>query len=406
MPDFSYRAAKRDGKIAQGFITAKNIDLASRDLRNQGLTPVSITAAERGASSVSAKVSFKRSARAGRDDVLSLTSELAVLLRAGLPIDRALKVLIDMSAKAGVKSLLDDLLSTVKGGKAFSHALEGHTSLFGSFYINMIRSGEASGRLAEVLASLAAHLERSKAVRSNVVSAMIYPAILLIVAVLSVALMLGFVVPQFEALFSDMGDALPVLTRGVISAGDFVQAYGLILLLIMIPVVALIRRWLATPSGKSWRDAKMLNIPVLGKVLFKYETAQFSRTLGTLLHNGVSLLKALSIATDTVGNQHVRVALEGLAPAVKQGGRMSVALSDAGVFTPMMIQIVRVGEESGRLDEMMLELARVYDDEVESGIKRALTLLEPILILSLGAIIALIIISILMGILSINDLAM
>jgi len=218
--------------------------------------------------------------------------------------------------------------------------------------------------------------------------------------------MLGFVVPQFEALFSDMGDALPVLTRGVIAAGDFVQLYGWIMLLMLVPAVMLSKRWLKTPKGKSWLDQKLLRLPVLGQVLFKYETAQFSRTLGTLLHNGVSLLKALSIATGTVGNTQVRSALEGLTPAVKQGGRMSVALAEAGAFTPMMIQIVRVGEESGRLDEMMLELARVYDDEVESGIKRALTLLEPLLILSLGAIIALIIISILMGILSINELAM
>ncbi|WP_151702563.1 type II secretion system F family protein [Nitrincola alkalilacustris] len=406
MPDFSYKAARSDGKMAQGVITARTPDLASRDLRNQGLIPISIQSVDSNTAVSAVSGGHSRNARANRDDVLSLTSELAVLLRAGLPIDRALKVLIDMSGKAGVRSLLEDLLKTVKGGKGLSHALGNHTDLFGSFYVNMVRSGEASGRLSEVLSSLAAHLERSKAVRSNVVSAMIYPAILLVVAVLSVALMLGFVVPQFEALFSDMGDALPLLTRGVIAAGNFVQAYGWIVLLIMIPLILLLRRWLATPAGIAMLDQKLLRIPVLGQVLFKYETAQFSRTLGTLLHNGVSLLKALSIATGTVGNSQVRAAFEGLTPAVKQGGRMSVALAEAGVFTPMMIQIVRVGEESGRLDEMMLELARVYDDEVESGIKRALTLLEPIMILSLGAIIALIIISILMGILSINELAM
>ncbi|WP_409524912.1 type II secretion system F family protein [Nitrincola sp. MINF-07-Sa-05] len=406
MPDFSYKAARSDGKMAQGVITARTPDLASRDLRNQGLIPVSIQPVDSNTPVGTVSSGFKRSARANRDDVLSLTSELSVLLRAGLPIDRALKVLIDMSGKAGVKSLLEDLLKTVKGGKGLSHALSNHADLFGSFYVNMVRSGEASGRLSEVLSSLAAHLERSKAVRSNVVSAMIYPAILLVVAVLSVALMLGFVVPQFEALFSDMGDALPLLTRGVIAAGDFVQAYGWIVLLIMVPTIILLKRWLATPAGRARLDQKLLRLPVLGQVLFKYETAQFSRTLGTLLHNGVSLLKALSIATGTVGNIQVRAAFDGLTPAVKQGGRMSVALAEAGVFTPMMIQIVRVGEESGRLDEMMLELARVYDDEVESGIKRTLTLLEPIMILSLGAIIALIIISILMGILSINELAM
>jgi len=162
MPDFSYKAARSDGKMAQGIVTAKTLDLASRDLRNQGLTPVTIQPADAAAGAAVSKQGFSRSARANRDDVLSITSELAVLLRAGLPIDRGLKVLIDMSSKAGVKSLLEDLLKTVKAGKGLSHALDDHADLFGAFYVNMIRSGEASGRLSEVLASLAAHLERSK----------------------------------------------------------------------------------------------------------------------------------------------------------------------------------------------------------------------------------------------------
>jgi general secretion pathway protein F len=323
------------------------------------------------------------------------------MLRAGLPLDRALKVLIDMSVHEGMKSLLEDLLKTVKGGKGLSQAMQAYPDVFGNFYVNMVRSGEASGNLAEVLARLAEYLERAKAVRSSVVSALIYPSILLVVAVLSVTLMLGFVVPQFESLFADMGDALPLLTQGVIWVGEFIRSWGLLLLVVVVGGVFLVRRWVKTPAGKIWLDQRMLKLPVLGGVVFKYEVARFSRTLGTLIGNGVSLLQSLSIALETLDNHQMRTAFEGLAPKVKQGGRISVALAEAEVFSPMVIQMARVGEESGNLGEMMLELASVYDGEVQAEV----TLLEPLLILGLAAVIGLIIIAILMGILSVNDLA-
>jgi general secretion pathway protein F len=340
-----------------------------------------------------------------RDNILSFTSELSVLLRAGLPIDRALKVLIDMSGTPAMTSLQEDLLKTVKGGKGLSQAMQVHEAHFGHFYINMIRSGEASGRLAEVLARLADYLKRAKAVRASVVSALIYPAILAVVALLSIVVMLGFVVPQFEALFADLGDALPLLTQMVVVAGNAIKAYGWIMLAVLIPLVFAVRRWLATADGQVWLDKKLLALPVLGELVFKYEVGRFSRTLGTLLGNGVSLLQSIAIAINTVDNSIVRKAFDGLAPAVKQGGRISTALSEAKIFSPMVVQMVRVGEESGSLDNMMLELAMVYDDEVQAGVKRALTLLEPLLILGMGAVIAIIIIAILMGILSVNDLA-
>lgn len=402
MADFFYKAVRRDGSMVEGVHAAENADTASRQLRGQGLVLVQLTPASKNFSLQPAAVKGKA---VTRDQVLSFTNELSVLLRAGLPIDRALKVLIDMSGTPAMTALLDDLLKTVKGGKGLSQAMQAHETAFGHFYINMVRSGEASGKLSEVLARLADYLTRSKAVRSSVVSAMVYPVILAVVAALSIFVMLGYVVPQFEALFEDLGDALPFLTRMVIAAGDAIQAWGLLFVVLMAPVVWGIRRWLATADGRRWRDDKMLKLPLVGAMLFKYETGRFARTMGTLLNNGVSLLQAISIAIDTVENQTAKQAFSGLAPAVKQGGRISTALSDAGVFSPLVIQMVRVGEESGSLDAMMLELATVYDDEVQSGIKRALTLLEPLLILGMGVVIAFIIVAILMGILSVNDLA-
>ncbi|RLA19274.1 MAG: type II secretion system F family protein [Gammaproteobacteria bacterium] len=402
MAEFLYRAVRRDGTIAEGQLSAVSQDAASRDLRQQGLTPLQLSP---GGTAQTPQFQSKGKMPT-RDDVLAITSELSVLLRSGLPIDRGLKVLIDMSHRDEVSGLLTNMLDTVKGGKRLSQALESYGELFGSFYISMVRSGETSGHLSDVMSDLTAYLENAKAVRGRVTSALIYPMILFVVATLSVIAMLGFVVPQFEALFLDMGDALPLLTRGVIGAGDWLKQYGLIVLLVLSLLGYFLKRWLKTENGKRWLDEKMLKLPVLGGVVFKYEIAKFSRTMGTLLGNGVSILQSISIATGTVGNVYIRDTLQTLDSAVKQGVRMSVAMEEAKTFTPMVIQMVRVGEESGNVDKMMLELARVYENEVEAGVSRSLTLLEPLLILGMGLVIAVIIIAILMGILSVNDVAM
>lgn len=400
MPSYSYKALKRDGTVVNGNVDAASETHAGRDLRGQGLMVVSITSASSGE-----QADKRAGAGFSRKQVLSFTSELAVLLRAGLPLDRALKVLIDMSESGSASELLEGVLATVKGGKGLSSALAERPDVFDDFYISMIRSGEASGSLAAVLARLAEQLENSRQVRSNVVSALIYPAILAVVALVSVLVMLGFVVPQFEALFSDMGEALPAVTRMVIAGGEAIKNKGLYLLVLVAVIVWLLRRWLSTPAGKEWLDGRLLKLPILGGVVFKYEVARFARTIGTLVESGVPLIKALGISTSTVGNNYVRRALERISPEVKKGGRISKSMAESEMFSPMVIQMVRVGEESGQLDQMMLELARVYDDEVSAGVKRSLTMLEPVLILGMGGMIGFIIVAILLGILSVNDLA-
>lgn len=395
MPAFTYKAVGRDGKAQQGVIEADGLDLATRQLRARGLTPLKVQEGD----------GQDQTKPPTRQEVLSMTTELSVLLRAGLPLDRALKVLIDMDGQPRMRAVLSDLLKSVKGGKSLSVALQPYDSIFGPFYLSMVRAGEASGQLSAVLERLVAHLESAKATRDSIVSALIYPAILLVVAVLSVVVMLGFVVPQFETLFNDMGDALPSMTKAVIAAAEFIKAWGLILAVLVAGLALLLQRWAVSDQGKATLDTRLLALPIAGNIAFEYEMAKFARTVGTLLGNGVSLLKAIQIAIDTVGNIPLKEGLNVLPPAVKAGKRMSVALEETKMFTPMVIQMTRVGEESGRLDDMMLELASVFEDHVASGVKRLLTLLEPVLILTMGFIIALIIISILMGILSVNDLA-
>ncbi len=400
MPAFSYKAVGRDGKHLQGVVEADGMELASRQLRSQGLTLLKLEpgSAAGGAEKASGKPP-------GRQQILSMTTELAVLLRAGLPLDKALKVLIEMADLPQMEALLSDLLKSVKGGKSLSAALQPYEELFGSFYLNMVRSGEVSGHLSAVLDRLVEYLENAKTNRDSVISALIYPAILLVVAVLSIVLMLGFVVPQFESLFADMGEALPLLTRMVISGADFIKSWGWLLLLLVVAAGIWLRNWASTEQGRRSLDQRLLNLPLAGGIVFEFEVAKFARTVGTLLGNGVSLLKAISIAIDTVDNRIIREALQVLPPAVKSGKKISASLQETKMFTPMVIQMTRVGEESGSLDQMMLELAKVFDDHVQSGVKRGLALLEPLLILTMGFIIAVIIIAILMGILSVNNLA-
>lgn len=416
MPDFVWRAASSTGEITAGRLTAGSAALALKQLRSQGLTPLSVTDA-----SLAAGGAFPEAVPAGLDvgqrkarvikgpvkaaDVQALTSELAIMLRAGLALDNGLRVLIEMSYKSSVRTLLQEVLDAVKGGTPLSRALSPHRELFGDFYINMVRSGEASGQMSSVLDRLVDHMERERALRESIVSATIYPAILLAVAVLSLIAMLGFVVPQFEKLFTDMGDALPLPTKIVMQMGQVFTQYGLFIGVGVFLLGTLLMRWLKTPGGRYWWQTRLLKLPIMGNLALKYQLTLFSRSLGTLIGNGVPMLTALNIATETVGNAVLRQSLARVAPIVKEGGRVVQAISATGIFEPLAINLIRVGEETGRIGPMMLELATILNRQVEVGIKRLLTLVEPVLILVLGVLIAAIIVSILMGILSINDLA-
>jgi general secretion pathway protein F len=417
MPEFVWRAADASGQLTQGQLEAASATAATRQLRERGLVPVSVsdaaslpagataTAGPLAARTLPERPWRRREGPVTQAELLSLTSELAIMLRAGLALANALRVLIDMKLRPPVAAVLQQVLDDVKHGAPLSRALARHEALFGDFYINMVRSGEASGQLAAVLQRLVEHLERLRALRESVISATIYPAILLAVAVVSLFAMLGFVVPQFEKLFTDMGDALPLATRFVMQLGRAFREWGVAAALVLVLAGWWAGRRLRSPAGRQWWQARVLRLPLFGALLHKYQLNLYARTLGTLLGNGVPLLGALHIASGTMGNEVLRERLAGVAPAVKSGGRLVDALAATGIFEPLAINLVRVGEETGRIGQMMLELAAILDREVETGIRRALTLVEPLLIIVLGVLIASIIVSILLGILSINDLA-
>jgi general secretion pathway protein F len=420
MPDFLWKAAQADAQIIEGRLQASSLSQAMHQLRTQRLTPLQVVEVDAGraaseirieqlptelASGPAHKSKRVKSKSISQADILVMTNELSIMLKAGLPLDNALRVLIGMNAKPAMARMTQTILDDVKSGVPFSRALLRHPQQFGDFYVNMVRSGEAGGQLSAVLERLNEHLERLRALRESVVSAAIYPAILLTVAVLSVIAMLGFVVPQFESLFKEMGDALPAPTRVIMAIGHAFTDYGLLIGFGLFLAFWLLRFWLRSPAGHQWWQARALRLPLLGTLVLKYDLTLFARSLGTLLGNGVALLSALHIATQTVGNVNLRNALAAVIPKIKGGGKMVDALQASGIFEPLAINLIKVGEETGRMGPMLLELARIYNRDVETGIKRGLTLLEPLLILVLGMLIASIIVSIMLGILSVNDLA-
>jgi general secretion pathway protein F len=402
MPGFQYKAVNADGEVVQGTLVGNDRKQVVEQLHALGQTPIRIDEA-----AVPVRSGRKRRGRKRRlseEHISNATRELSTLLRAGLPLDRALGVLISLSEGEPISELLVNVRKEVNGGATLADAIESQGGAFNRFYINLLRAGEAGGALEVVLERLAEHMQQSKEVHDAMVSAMIYPAILIVVAVSSIFILLGYVVPQFTELFEDVGQVLPLPTRITIAVGEGLQSYGWVALLVVVAGVWIIRRQLEDPRGRRRWHARFLNMPLAGAIITRVEVARFARTLGTLLHNGVPLLKALSIVKDSIGNQVIADGIERVAGSLKQGQSLAEPLAEAALFPPFAIHMIRVGEESGRLEELLLQVASIYDRETQVTIKRTLSLLEPVLILVLGIVIAAVIISILMAILGINQL--
>ena len=404
---FDYRAAAADGAVAQGQIEAADEGAAVRRVQAMGLIPIQVKHSRGGTAQGASSRLFTPvfgPRGAGREAVAAMTRELATLLRSGLPLDRALEILIGMASADAMRTMLARIREDVRGGAPLSRALEAHPAQFDRFFVGMVRAGEAGGALGLALERISEHMERAKELRDTVISALIYPAILVLASVTSVLLLLIFVVPQFTELFAQSGKALPLPTLIVIRAGEWLRAWWWAL-----PLGALLvwRYAVWTQQDverkRAW-DARLLRLPLAGDLAMKVEVARFARTLSTLLTNGMPLLAAMGIVIETIGN---RVVVEGLGTAREQlqaGRGLSKPLLEQGVFPPLAVHMIGVGEETGRLDEMLQRIANVYDREVSTAVKRLLALLEPVMILGLGLVIGGIIISILMAILKVNSL--
>lgn len=402
---FQYKAATNDGNVVDGLLLAQDRDHVVRQLRALGQIPIRIDEARKSAAAGTAprRKSIGRR-RIRSQDVADMTRELATLLRAGMPLDRALGTLVALSGDEPLADVLVDIRTRVKQGATMADAVEEHRDVFGRFYVNLLRAGESGGALEVVLERLAEHLDRNIEIGDALKSALVYPAVLIVVALLSIFVLLGYVVPQFTEMFEGVGQALPMSTRITIAVGEFLQSWGWMLAVMAVLAVLLLRKQLEEP-GKAYRwHSRMLNAPLIGQVVLKIEVARFARTLATLLKNGIPLLKALGIVRDTMGNRVLADGLDRVASGLREGQSLAEPLSKSTRFPAFAVQMIKVGEESGNLPEILLQVASTYDRDTQVTIKRSLALLEPLLILVLGAIIAAVIISILVAILGINEL--
>jgi general secretion pathway protein F len=375
--------------------------------RLQGMGLIAILVEETSTrTAVSSGLETFRKRGVSQEDVAVFTQEISTLLKAGLPLDRCLEILIGLSANESVRLLMTHMREEVRGGAALSKAMEAHPQVFDRFYLNMIRAGEAGGALEVVLQRLNEFMERSRELRDTVKSALIYPAILVGVAVLSVVVLLMWVVPQFSQMFEESGKALPLPTQVVIAVGDFFRSYWWAMAGAIFGAYAWFARQMQEQASRYRWDKRLLAMPLVGDLVGKLEVARFSRTLGTLLDNGVTLLTALSIVKETLSNTVISEGLGAVATQLKEGKGLGKPLMETGLFPKLAVHLVMVGEETGKLQEMLIRVADIYDREVHTTVKRMLSLMEPILILGLGLVIGGIIMSILVAILSVNDLAL
>jgi general secretion pathway protein F len=396
MPVFAYRSTSLAGEVSEGVIEAADSRTAVEKLKNMGLIPLAVT------SPTDRVFGSGMRFRASKRDLMTFTGELSTLLGAGLPLDRSLHVISEISDRRGMKEMVQALLKSIRGGVSFSDALQKQPDIFPRLYVNMVRAGEAGGVLDAVLERLNEFLESSRELRDHVVSAMIYPTILAFTGGISIILLLTFVLPRFSVIFSELGTSLPASTQVLLTTSELLKSYGWIFLIALIAAVFLFRSYIASERGRYRWDA--LKLFLMEDVITKLETARFCRTLGTLLSSGVSLLQALNNAKDVIGNRVIARNVEALSKGAKEGRGISDPLSKAGVFPPMALSMITVGEETGQLDSMLMKVAVIYEKSLRQAVKRFMALLEPVLILMMGLIIGFIVISMLLAIFSISDI--
>jgi general secretion pathway protein F len=405
MPVFQYKAASNTGDVVQGEMEAASQEAVIRHLQDQGHIPIRAEEITRAAAADDGPAFSLYRRRPGRADVNVFTIELATLLRAGLPLEKALEMLVNIAARAPFRAVLEQLLADVRGGAFLSAALESHGRLFSRFYRNMVKAGEASGALDAALERLAEFMERSRELRDSVLSALLYPMVLVGVGILSMAVILGLVIPKISEMFAEAGQQLPWFTQAVVATGGFVQAYWWAMALAGVALYLFMRRQYAERSGRLRWDGWLLRLPLVGALVARLEAARFTRTLGTLLGNGVPLLDAIAIAKEVIANQVIADGIRRVAERVRQGEGLARPLTESRVFPPLAGHLMQVGEESGNLEAMLMQLAQIYEREVQSALRRLMAVLEPALILGLAVIIAAIILSIVIAIFSINNLA-
>ena len=409
MAQFQYRAVDPQGKVVEGTIEAAEVPAVVSRLHDRGLIPINIASGEVSRTraprvALPAMPVMGRRRVKGRD-LLVMTQELSALVSSGLPLDRSLATLAELTDNAELKRILTEVLQAVQGGKSLAEALGQHRA-FPTLYVNMIRAGEIGGFLELVLQRLAEYLERGQELRDEVRSALTYPILLTGAMGASMLVLLLYVLPKFSALFTDMGRALPLQARVVIGLSDILRGYWWLGIGLIGIAFGAVRYSIRTPRGRYGWDGWKLRLVLVGPLLRKMEVASLARTLGTLLKSGVPMLQALGIVKEVAGNLVISRAIGEVEVGVREGAGIADPLARSGVFPQLAVQMIAVGEETGRLDEMLVRIAEHFDREVRVKIQQFTRLLEPVLILVMGLGIGFIVISMLTAIFSVNDLPM
>jgi general secretion pathway protein F len=404
MPLYRYQAVAASGDMVTGEMEAATQAVVVELLHGQGHVPIRADLA--GNRSLLHWAWPRRSAaKSTTRNLALLTQQLGILLHAGLPLDRALEIVQRMLPSETERVCLRDLLDRVRGGQSLADALAGQKSMFPAFYVGMVRAAEAGGSLDATLRQLAEYLERTAAAREQIKSALIYPILVLLTGCASIGVLFAFVIPSFRPLFAESGKPLPLSTQFILAISDGFLASWWMFVLAFVVLVVIVKAQLRKKAVREWRDRRLLTLPIAGDLLIKTETSRFCRTLGTLLKNGVSPLSALTITHETIGNLALRAAFVTVIGSVKEGKGLADPLSRTKLLPPLVIDLVRAGEETARLDDMLLKIAEIYDEETRRQIARLLTLLVPAATIGLGIVVAVVVGSILTTILSVYDVA-
>ncbi|MEJ2336364.1 MAG: type II secretion system F family protein [Gemmatimonadales bacterium] len=380
MPVFTYSARTVGGEIQRDEIEVPTRDEVVKYLRKRRLIPITVREKPK-----DIKLGLRKKVKTR--DVVIVTRQFATMINAGLPLVQALQILAKQTTNPTIREAVEKVVHEVESGRTLADALKDHPKLFSQLYTNMVAAGEAGGILDTILLRLATFLEKSEALGRKVKGAMIYPAVVLTVAVGAIVILLLFVIPTFQTMFASFNQELPLPTRVVIGLSDFLQNYWIWLLIGGIGGGFLFKRWIATSSGRLAFDTLMLRMPLLGSLVRKSAVARFTRTLGTLLSSGVSILEGLEITARTAGNRVIHDAVMGSRAAIAGGESIAEPLRLSGVFPPMVTQMINVGEETGDLDGMLTKIADFYDEEVDVAVESVLKALEPALIVILGTIV-------------------
>ena len=402
MPEFLYKATTLKGETVEGLMDGKDEASIIQGLHRLGYIPIRISLAQIKGSPFRLTSILPR--RVGIKDLLVFTQEFSTLISAGLPMDRSLNILSSLTENEKLRETTKEILTQIEGGSSLAEALSQHPRIFSRLYVNMVKAGESGGFLEKILSRLAQYLQSVKEIKEYLISVMIYPLFLTIVSGLSVAILVTFVIPRFAKIFSDMGQAIPVPTQIMLFISHLVRSYWWAGLGIIALIYFGLKIYTKQEERKVTWDRFKLRWVAIGEIIKKVEVARFSRTLGTLLQSGVSILPALSLAKEISQNRVISRSIAHVHDRLREGKAISKSLEETGVFPPLAVHMIGVGEETGRLDEMLIKVAETYEENVQSSIKRFVSLLEPLIILFMGLIVGFIVISMLLAIFSINEI--